>query len=195
MNKYRTQYYDFGDLAIPNELMKCEEVLNDFGKWNSYKSIDQIIELYNVKRYIDSGIRLQKWTDEIYSVYQERAKTILGVIGRFFSTVELSEYAGLYKETDVLYKEIFWDIFAETKQYKKFDDASFEKMVFETGAPLRCILGQKETVARFGAVIRKYILEDVRNTEFLVSSFLEKREKPKQNYFLPKELTLSLIHI
>ena len=52
MNKYRTQYYDFGDLAIPNELMKCEEVLNDFGKWNSYKSIDQIIELYNVKRYI-----------------------------------------------------------------------------------------------------------------------------------------------
>ena len=30
MNKYRTQYYDFGDLAIPNELMKCEEVLNDF---------------------------------------------------------------------------------------------------------------------------------------------------------------------
>ena len=154
MNKYRTQYYDFGDLAIPNELMKCEEVLNDFGKWNSYKSIDQIIELYNVKRYIDSGIRLQKWTDEIYSVYQERAKTILGVIGRFFSTVDLSEYAGLYKGTDVLYKEIFWDIFAETKQYKKFDDASFEKMVFETGAPLRCILGQKETVARFGAVIR-----------------------------------------
>ena len=118
MNKYRTQYYDFGDLAIPNELMKCEEVLNDFGKWNSYKSIDQIIELYNVKRYIDSGIRLQKWTDEIYSVYQERAKTILGVIGRFFSTVDLSEYAGLYKGTDVLYKEIFWDIFAETKQYK-----------------------------------------------------------------------------
>lgn len=107
MNKYRTQYYDFGDLAIPNELMKCEEVLNDFGKWNSYKSIDQIIELYNVKRYIDSGIRLQKWTDEIYSVYQERAKTILGVIGRFFSTVDLSEYAGLYKGTDVLYKEIF----------------------------------------------------------------------------------------
>lgn len=107
MNKYRTQYYDLGDLAIPNELMKCEEVLNDFGKWNSYKSIDQIIELYNVKRYVDSGIRLQKWTDEIYSVYQERAKTILGVIGRFFSTVELSEYAGLYNETDVLYKEIF----------------------------------------------------------------------------------------
>ena len=80
MNKYRTQYYDFGDLAIPNELMKCEEVLNDFGKWNSYKSIDQIIELYNVKRYIDSGIRLQKWTDKIYSVYQERAKTILARI-------------------------------------------------------------------------------------------------------------------
>ena len=42
MNKYRTQYYDFGDLAIPNELMKCEEVLNDFGKWNSYKSIDPV---------------------------------------------------------------------------------------------------------------------------------------------------------
>ena len=47
MRKYRTQYYGLGDLAIPNELMKCEEVLNDFGNWNSYKSVDQIIELYN----------------------------------------------------------------------------------------------------------------------------------------------------
>lgn len=189
MRKYRTQYYDLGDLAIPNELMKCEEVLNDFGNWNSYKSVDQIIELYNVKRYIDSGVRLQRWTDEVYLLYQEQAKAIFGVIGRFFSTIDPSEYAELYNETDVLYKDEFWNLFGETKQYKKFDDTSFEKMIFETDAPLRCVLGQKETVAKFGVVIRKYILKDVRNTEFLVSSFLEKREKTKQDYFLPKELT------
>lgn len=59
MEDYGVKFYGTGDFANAEELKKCEKVFDDYDNWNNYTDINKIIELYNVKKYIDTGIRIR----------------------------------------------------------------------------------------------------------------------------------------
>ena len=71
MEYYGVKFYGTGDFANAEELRKCEKVFGDYHNWNGYTDINKIIELYNVKKYIDTGIRLDDWADELYLDFQK----------------------------------------------------------------------------------------------------------------------------
>ena len=58
MEYYGVKFYGTGDFANAEELKKCEKVFDDYENWNNYTDINKIIELYNVKKYIDTGYYL-----------------------------------------------------------------------------------------------------------------------------------------
>lgn len=58
MEYYGVKFYGTGDFANAEELKKCEKVFDDYENWNNYTDINKIIELYNVKKYIDTGYDL-----------------------------------------------------------------------------------------------------------------------------------------
>lgn len=70
---FGVDFYGNGEVVNLGELKKCEIVFDDYDNWKSYTDINKVIELYNVKKYIDTGIRLEDWTNPQYTDYQNKA--------------------------------------------------------------------------------------------------------------------------
>lgn len=95
---FGVDFYGNGEVVNLGELKKCEIVFDDYDNWKSYTDINKVIELYNVKKYIDTGIRLEDWTNPQYTDYQNKANQVFGVVGCFLNS---NEYLCLaYEKTE-----------------------------------------------------------------------------------------------
>ena len=188
MEYYVIKFYGTGDFANAEELKKCEKVFDDYENWNNYTDINKIIELYNVKKYIDTGIRLDDWADELYLDFQKKSGTIMNIIGKFFASRSINNLSKIHENIDVLYKEDFWEIIAKIEIYKKCSKEEFLNFLKETEPGLNVLLSQKDIVGRQSEAVSKYFLSDAQHAEFLVQIYLQKGQLDNK-YRIPKELT------
>lgn len=186
---FGVDFYGNGEVVNLGELKKCEIVFDDYDNWKSYTDINKVIELYNVKKYIDTGIRLEDWTNPQYTDYQNKANQVFGVVGCFLNSKDINELATLYNETNIMYRQDFVELVCKIGLYKKFDDLQFAEFLEKANIRIDRILREKDIVYKFGKVVREYILKDAENAEFFVNKFLE-RSEDKELYYIPKELTV-----
>lgn len=186
---FGVDFYGNGEVVNLGELKKCEIVFDDYDNWKSYTDINKVIELYNVKKYIDTGIRLEDWTNPQYTDYQNKANQVFGVVGCFLNSKDINELATLYNETNIMYRQDFVELVCKIGLYKKFDDLQFAEFLEKANIRIDRILREKDIIYKFGKVVREYILKDAENAEFFVNKFLE-RSEDKELYYIPKELTV-----
>ena len=60
-----------------------------------------------MKKYIDTGIRLDDWADELYLDFQKKSGTIMNIIGKFFASRGINNLSKIHENIDVLYKDDF----------------------------------------------------------------------------------------
>jgi hypothetical protein len=70
-------FYSKEDMAGGYNLQKGEHVLKSETKTN-YTDINEVLELYNIKKYIDNDIYLKNWTHNDISNFKQRIQTKLG---------------------------------------------------------------------------------------------------------------------
>lgn len=188
MEYYGVKFYGTGDFVDKDELEKCETVLNNYDSWNSYTDINKIIELYNVKKYIDTGIRLEHWTNEQYLSFQKKSDTIMNIIGNFVKMLSINSLAEMYESVDVLNRADFFEIISKTGIYKKYSKEQSLTLLQKTKPLIDVLLAQKDIVGRQSEAVSEYFLSDVQHAEFLVRIYLQKGESDDK-YKIPKELT------
>lgn len=59
------------------------------------------MELYNIKKFIASGMRRLGWTDEQFSEYQGRYKNFQQILGRYFSGLSNANLQELYQKNAI----------------------------------------------------------------------------------------------
>lgn len=168
---FGVDFYGNGEVVNLGELKKCEIVFDDYDNWKSYTDINKVIELYNVKKYIDTGIRLEDWTNPQYTDYQNKANQVFGVVGCSLNSKDINELATLYNETNIMYRQDFVELVCKIGLYKKFDDLQFAEFLEKANIRIDRILREKDIVYKFGKVVREYILKDAENAEFFVNKF------------------------
>lgn len=67
----RVKFYSVNDWAGGYQLKKAEKIINNFDKNKKY-SMEEVLELYNITKYIDNNLFLKNWN----TVYIEKAKDI-----------------------------------------------------------------------------------------------------------------------
>lgn len=67
----RVKFYSVNDWASGYQLQKAEKIINDFDKNKKY-TMEEILELYNITKYIDNNLFLKNWN----TVYIEKAKDV-----------------------------------------------------------------------------------------------------------------------
>ena len=60
----RVRFFSDTDLSCDRNLYKAEEIFENLDDYYIIKDINDAIELYNTKLYIDFGIYLSSWTEE-----------------------------------------------------------------------------------------------------------------------------------
>lgn len=71
-----------------------------------------------MKKYIDTGIRLEDWTNPQYTDYQNKANQVFGVVGCFLNSKDINELATLYNETNIMYRQDFVELVCKIGLYK-----------------------------------------------------------------------------
>lgn len=97
----RVKFYSTYDWACGTNLKKLEEVLDKFDDNKNYE-INDIIEFYNCKKYIDNGCYLNDWTTEYIEKVKNKVKRLNKVIGCFLIKIDDNNIISMIDNIDYI---------------------------------------------------------------------------------------------
>ena len=89
MNLNRVVFFSKEDLACFSMLKRVETILNEFNEHKIYCNINDIIELYHAKQYIDNNLRLDNWSNEQFESYKRKVQIIWSIINHYISSINI----------------------------------------------------------------------------------------------------------
>lgn len=182
-------FYSKDDMAGGLELQKGEHVLRSDIKSN-YTDINDIFELYNIKKYIDNELYLKSWTNDDITNFKQKAAEFGKVIGQFMATINDSNVENLYENTLQIYVHSFWELVNNQSVYKRISRSIFSNILSNEPYIIHEILTHKNIVDHYDNEIRLFLLTYSQSAEILLSVYEVKDDFQKNQKFIPKSLTV-----
>lgn len=186
----RVKYYSSNDLMYGGNLGKCITLINDYDAGlKEAKDINDFIELYNVKKYLDNTIYLVDWTPEIIERLQMSVNNYFGTVAKFVKSINSNSLLSIYSEVEFNYKNDFWELFDKLKVYVNITEESFQKFMDVSKVTLLELLKCKNITDYFGKIIREKMLTDTLSAQILLDKYEIKHHREKDSIYFPKELS------
>lgn len=186
----RVTYYSRQDMAWGHQLSKGEKKLREQTK-SSYDDINDILELYNISRYLANGQYLNSWSEDDITIFSEKGKDFGKIVGSFFSKITDSNIQAFYEELINNYAKSFWEIINNQKVYKKIATGTFESILEQHPTQLRLFLKFKELVAHYKVPLRAFFLSHNDSAEILLAHYEANNDKDiSGEIYLPPNLTI-----
>ena len=183
------KYYGTTDSSFENSLYDVEKILIDLTPSAAFSDINKVIELHNVKKCFESGLRLSSWNEETYLSYKKKLSFIPSIIGKHFSQVNERTLMHYYSTVDILYQEDFWEIISDHKVYRRITPEFLSKLLADHSVPLWQILIHKNLSYHFGDVIAEHMRKHPNTASLLIKQYLSSEEHKNLTYYIPRELT------
>lgn len=189
-NISRIKFYGVNDMTTGLHLAAAETKLSQLDLSQSITDINDALELYNIIEMFKTGVRLNHWSDETYAELKKRSLSIMGNLGRFFSTITdeniLNELSGI----DFNYHEDFWVLFSFFSLNKRISRDAISEILLQNARCLHSLLMHKDIVDTYSDLVTESLMSSSSNAEILISEYLSFHEhKISTPFFLPKELT------
>ena len=176
----RVKFYSVNDWAGGYQLKKAEKIINNFDKNKKY-SMEEVLELYNITKYIDNNLFLKNWN----TVYIEKAKDITkemkSIVFKYMdSNISNEDFETILNNVPNQYIDDFFELFE--KKIEKIDITAdiFIKAICERNISIYHILHFKKIVKKYDSEIRKIMLQDIINsTEIIIRKYYINEEKNK----------------
>jgi len=178
----RIKYYGKYDLAARHYIEKASTFLENFDISSSDHSISEIIELFNIKRYIDDGL--------IENGKLKDSDGINTIVGKYFAAFGKRQLCEIYREVDEELIEEFWQIFSNFKTYTLFTKQQFSEFLASSAPSIRYILQNKKLVDEYDTEIKEYLLSNCNNATILLDIFEVRSSFKKNELFLPNSISL-----
>lgn len=182
------KFYGARDMSSGWYLKEIEEFFRRWDEKIHEPDLNTILELYNVKKYVDAGMQHPDWTDEQFGGYQNQCKTIPQILGRYFSGISNVNLQELCKKVDWDYADDFWQLFCDYKVYQRISQEVFGLVMEADGNVVWYVLVHKELAVIFGSVIAEHLVNNSYTAEKLLDQFVAARDR-SQPLFFPKQFT------
>lgn len=186
----RVEFYSKEDMSAGHNLSKGEHILKGEISKN-YTDINDIIELYNIKKYFDCEFRLNKWTDEEFISYKDKVSTFSDIIGKFISKIDDENITDFYNAILGGYVSPFWELVNNQHVYKRISSDNFAFLLSIDPHSIQKMLIHKNIVEVFKVVLRTFLLEYPNSAEIILSIYEIKNEFRYKEMFLPKNLNIT----
>ncbi len=183
------KFFSKYDLSSNINLKLAENLINKFDSNQINYSINDIIEFYNITKFIDAEMFLKAWSEDYIKKIKEIVKAYKRIIGLFFQDICDDNFIKLYEEVKKEYKKDFWEITEKYKIYKKISNKEFEKLIKDKKPNFYQILMYKNLTEYYGEVIRECLLSNANNAELILDIYEVKHLTPKDNIYLPTLLS------
>ncbi|MCL2811572.1 MAG: hypothetical protein FWD25_06760 [Clostridia bacterium] len=184
----RVKFFSTTDWACGMELRKVEQVMARFGSEPEMTTINDCIELFNIKLYLDHELYLSEWSQKLIVELKAIVKHKYTCVARFFASITDDKFEGLYSSLDFDYRDDFWSLVESFKVYLKLERDTLRRLLDSSIVNLREILRHKKIVDHFGTVIREFMLAHVDSAEILLDHYEVRHVFGTRPMYLPKEL-------
>ena len=142
----RVQYYEINDLPIGYHVESIERVIKSFDKNKKYDDINDIIELNNIRKYIEKGIYPNYWSPEEISMSRQTSKLYMGIIGKFLGCISDKNIEKVFESVEICYKSSFWELFNDFNIYKKISPNMIKYILHKSENSIYDLLKYKKIV-------------------------------------------------
>ncbi|OCW92299.1 hypothetical protein A9168_16645 [Macellibacteroides sp. HH-ZS] len=170
-------------------LQKGEHILQADTK-SIYSDINEVLELYNLKKYIDNDLYLKSWsTDDIVN-FKTKATEYGNVIGQFMATIYDSNVVDLYENILQEYIHSFWELVNNQSTFKRISKTKFTTIITNEPHLIHEILIHKKLVDHYDNEIKNFLMTYPQSAEILLSIYEVQHNFTKNQKLLPKSLSI-----
>lgn len=184
----RLVFYSRNDSPLGWQGKRIGKLIDDCQSWDEYNNISDIMELYHLKKTMDSIVRPKDITEKEWNNYNEAVKKVPAVVARFFQHINDESLEIIIDAMDSLYRESFWELFINQKGNKRISEETISSLLNNEKINIIHLLENKEVTRAYGQIVREYLLENPCYARELVSEYLSEKTVDHLYYF-PKELT------
>jgi len=185
----RVEFYSKEDMAGGFQLKKGENILNNPTSSN-YNDINDILELYNIKKYIDNELYLKGWSPKDITDFKQKVIEYGKIIGRFMSNINNENVIDLYATTLGGYINSFWELINNQRVFKRISKDNFRAILLKEPHLIHNILTHKNIVEHYNIVLKDFLLTYSQSAEILLSIYEVKEDFKKNQKLIPKSLTI-----
>ena len=186
----RIKFYSKDDFSCGYQLSNSIDKLIKY-ETMSLQEIDDLIEIYNIKKFFDHEIYLAEWSKEDIILYKNLIKKLYSNVAKYFNCItDANIISELEKIKDMKYQKDFWELVELFKVYSEISHEKFEEIMKNPNFYLYNIIIYKKITYHFGVSIKNYMLSHPNTAELLLYEYEMKHSDLRNKYFFPNELTI-----
>lgn len=185
----RVKFYSVDDWAGGYQLQKAEKIINYFDTNKKY-TIEEVLELYNITKYIDNNLFLKNWNADYIEKVKNVAKEMKSKVFKYMdSNISNERFKKILEDVPNQYIDDFFEIFEKKIEKINIFADIFIKAICDRNIPIYHVLHFKKIVKKYDSELRKVMIEDIINsTEIMIRKYYINEEKNKE-IELPSSLT------
>lgn len=189
MGQRRIKFYSVNDMGTGWHLQKMEAFFRDWDILTDNPDVNTILELFNIKKFLDAGARLVKWSDLQLEEYKEKGRGIPQILGKFCSELSDANLVEMCNMVDRTYADDFWMLLCENKVYKHISSAAMRSVLDSNNNIVWHILRHRELSVQFGQEIAEHLERNPHTAVKLISNYLAANDKQENRLFFPNLFT------
>lgn len=187
MEKTRVKYYSNRDLSIGFMLGLAEGYLDRANFDFVITDVNEALEVLNVNKLIDTGIKLDDWNNDRHRELANKSKRLKAKLGRFCSTINDSTLVSYFEAVETGYHEDFFDLLETYNVIEHISDDAFKNLLVVSKSNLYHIIMHRKIVNAFDSVIADYMVNNGAGAELLIAHYYS-AENYARKYHIPKSL-------
>ena len=102
----RVRFFSPEDMSSYYNLQKATQVIESISEDKVYSDINDVIELYHIRQFVDNGIVLKDWSKDFIAKTDDFNK----IVANYFNGISPDKIVDAYTAVVFEYKESFWKI-------------------------------------------------------------------------------------
>lgn len=168
----RVRFFSPGDMSTYYNLQKATQVIESISEDKVYSDINDVIELYHIRQFVDNGIVLKDWSKDFIAKTGDFNK----IVANYFNGISPDKIVEAYTTVDFEYKETFWKIIDRYNLKGILNEENIATVCRGDKFTLLYILRCSRIVQRHNVTLATLLKEHDNAAEWLLDHFVAKHE-------------------